>query len=46
MRKHERVKSRKRRNGKKNYLPKVKLLAAALYWTVRLILLLWDRYTR
>ena len=27
-------------------LAKIRNLAVALYWTVRLILMLWDRFTR
>ena len=45
MTKKRRRKSPKRRSGKITF-PKVNLLAATLYWTVRLILLIWDRLTR
>ncbi len=42
------AKKRKNTNKKqwRDYLPVISHTAAALYWVIRLVLLLWDRFAR
>ncbi|MBQ7215988.1 MAG: hypothetical protein IJS39_08375 [Synergistaceae bacterium] len=41
--KRKKIANKKQR---RDYLPVIRHLAAALYWVLRLALLLWDRFAR
>ena len=42
------AKKRKKASKKqwRDYLPTINHIAAALYWVIRIALLLWDRFSR